>query len=341
MSFEDKKNEPGTGIGGAIRQAERTGAVIEQEFADVSHMRREEDPEQQRLNRAADCAVAAIIEDYGKGRDIDSMKYFEQPDQGEVIEIVNSLLVVLFPGYYRDQSYRARSYDAKMTVLIEDVMYRLRKQIEIVMIYIPGYQNAAKEVKKTAAKGITIEYFKQIPKVREYIDTDLQAAFDGDPAANNKDEIVLSYPGLFATAVYRLAHELLLLGVPLIPRMMTEYAHRETGVDIHPGATIGKYFFIDHATGIVVGSTSIIGEHVKVYQGVTIGALSTKAGHSLHGTKRHPTIEDNVTLYSGASVLGGNTVIGEGSVIGGNAFVTKSVPPHSTVLVETQESAAE
>lgn len=145
---------------------------------------------------------------------------------------------------------------------------------------------------------------KQVPRMREYIDTDLDAMFDGDPAANSKNEIILCYPGLLASTIHRIAHVLWELEVPLIPRMMTEYAHSKTGIDIHPGATIGKYFFIDHGTGIVVGSTTTIGEHVKLYQGVTLGALSTSAGQSLHGVKRHPTIEDNVTIYSGASVLG-------------------------------------
>ena len=186
-----------------------------------------------------------------------------------------------------------------------------------------------------------LQFFAAIPKVREYLNTDIQAAFDGDPAASSKDEIVLAYPGLLAITIYRFAHELFLLNVPLIPRMMTEYAHRHTGVDIHPGATIGKYFFIDHATGIVIGSTSLIGERVKIYQGVTIGALSTKEGQKLRGTRRHPTIEDEVTLYSGASILGGNTVIGKGSIIGGNAFITKSVAPYTTVTVKTSETVME
>ena len=171
----------------------------------------------------------------------------------------------------------------------------------------------------------------------------------GDPAAYNKEEIVLCYPGFLAITINRLAHELFLLKVPLIPRMMTEYAHSKTGIDIHPGATIGKYFFMDHGTGIVVGETSVIGEHVKVYQGVTIGALSTKGGQKLRGAKRHPTIEDEVTIYAGASILGGdtvigknvviggNTVIGKGSVIGSNVFITSSVKPGTRMSVKTQE----
>ena len=170
-----------------------------------------------------------------------------------------------------------------------------------------------------------------------YRDTDADAVFEVDPAAYNQVEIVLCYPGFMAITTNRIAHELFLLGVPLIPRMMTEYAHSRTGIDIHPGATIGKYFFMDHGTGIVVGETSIIGEHVKVYQGVTIGALSTRGGQSLRGKKRHPTIEDNVTIYAGASILGGDTVIGAGSVIGSNVFITSSVKSDSRISVKTQE----
>ena len=183
-----------------------------------------------------------------------------------------------------------------------------------------------------------LEVFSRIPKIREYLDTDIDATFDGDPAACDKIEIVLAYPGLYATTIHRMAHELYLMGIPYIPRMMSEHAHSVTGVDIHPGATIGKYFFIDHGTGIVIGETSEIGEHVKVYQGVTVGALSTKDGQALHGVKRHPTIEDNVTLYSGASVLGGRTVIGHDSVIGGSAFVTESIAPYTHVLVKTEST---
>jgi serine O-acetyltransferase len=195
----------------------------------------------------------------------------------------------------------------------------------------------SEEAVTARARNIAIRFFQQIPKIREYLDTDLEATLEGDPAALNKDEIILSYPGVLAITINRLAHELYMLNVPLIPRMMTEYAHSLTGIDIHPGATIGKYFFIDHGTGIVIGSTTVIGEHVKVYQGVTLGALSTSGGQSLRGVKRHPTIEDNVTIYSGASILGGDTVIGANSVIGGNCFITRSIPTGTTVTIKNQE----
>ena len=190
---------------------------------------------------------------------------------------------------------------------------------------------------KDLAEELAITFISRIPAIRELVDTDMEAFYQGDPAAYNKEEIVLCYPGLLASTVNRLAHELFLLKVPLIPRMMTEYAHSRTGIDIHPGATIGRYFFMDHGTGIVVGETSVIGEHVKIYQGVTIGALSTRGGQSLRGAKRHPTIEDDVTIYAGASILGGETVIGRGSVIGSNVFITSSVKPGTRMSVKTQE----
>lgn len=282
--------------------------------------------------------VDTILADYDKKREIDRMDFFGQPDQDVVSNITKKLLMLLYPGYYRDNAYRERTARSWLAVLIEDVMYHLRKQIEIVLVNDPRYSGASKSERKTAAQYMTMEFFRKLPVIREYLDTDIDATFEGDPAATDKIEIVLAYPGLYATTIYRLAHELFLLRVPYIPRMMSELAHSETGVDIHPGAEIGKYFFIDHATGIVIGETSQIGEHVKVYQGVTIGALSTKDGQALHGVKRHPTIEDNVTLYSGASVLGGRTVIGHDSVIGGSAFITKSVPPYTHVLVKTEST---
>ena len=182
-----------------------------------------------------------------------------------------------------------------------------------------------------------LAFFRAIPQVRALVQTDLQAAYDGDPAASGKDEVIFSYPGLFAITVYRLAHVLYTLGVPMIPRIMTEHAHSVTGIDIHPGATVGEYFFIDHGTGIVIGETTIIGNHVKIYQGVTLGALSTRGGQNLRGKRRHPTIEDNVTIYAGASILGGETVIGKNAVIGSNAFITASIAPGTAVTPKTQE----
>lgn len=273
--------------------------------------------------------VDDILADYKKGRDVDKMMAYNMPDQEAVRTITKKLIRMLLPGFYRDKFYKSYSEYGNLIVLIEDVLYNLSKQIGIVLryqFYTENPEGALDEEKINAqAYCLALTFCNRIPMIREYVNTDLEATFQGDPAAFNKDEIILSYPGILATTINRLAHELFLLNVPLIPRMMTEYAHSKTGIDIHPGATIGKYFFIDHGTGVVIGSTTEIGEHVKVYQGVTLGALSTAAGQALHGVKRHPTIEDNVTIYSGASILGGETVIGHDSVIGSNAFVTKSI----------------
>ena len=279
----------------------------------------------------------SILEDYRNGRDIDNMDVFSQPDNEAVIDIVQKLLNILYPGYYREKNYRSYNDNSRISILIEDVVYNLTKQIAIALRFRDDYAQAPEDKIKDTAEDIAVTFISRIPKIREYSDTDMEAFYQGDPAAYNKEEIVLCYPGLLAVTVNRLAHELFLLKVPLIPRIMTEYAHSRTGIDIHPGATIGKYFFMDHGTGIVVGETSIIGEHVKIYQGVTIGALSTKGGQSLRGVKRHPTIEDNVTIYAGASILGGETVIGEGSVIGSNVFITSSVRPGTRMSVKTQE----
>lgn len=280
--------------------------------------------------------IDEIINDYGGGRDIDKMDVFDQPDRDAVVDIVDKLLNILFPGYYRDKTYRFYNMYSKISVLIEDIMYNLTRQIAIALTYQENRYDEDGSI-EDQAQLTTLQFFERIPRVRHMVDTDLQATYDGDPAADTKEEIVLCYPGLLASTIYRIAHELYVLQVPLIPRMMTEYAHSQTGIDIHPGATIGEYFFMDHGTGIVVGSTSIIGNHVKIYQGVTIGALSTSKGHALHGTKRHPTLEDNVTIYSGASILGGETVVGKGSVIGGSAFLTQSVKPGTRVSVQNQE----
>ena len=254
--------------------------------------------------------VDDILADYSHGRGIDKMDSFGQPDKEIIIDIVQKLIKIVYPGYSHDKSYRHYNISHHLSILIEDVMYNLNKQICIALRYSKDYHDSSEEFRRVAAEQLSIAFFKKIPAIREYIETDLQAAYDGDPAAYYYEEIVLSYPGLQAITINRLAHELWNLQVPLIPRIMTEYAHSITGIDIHPGATIGKYFFIDHGTGIVVGETTTIGDNVKIYQGVTLGALSTRGGQSLRGAKRHPTIEDDVTIYSGASILGGETVIG-------------------------------
>lgn len=285
-----------------------------------------------------DCIVCGILADYDNNRAIDEMAFFGQPDQDVIIDVLKKLIMIIYPGFYRDEIYRTHTAKNRVAVLIEDVMYNLRKQLEIVLVNDERFRDVDRAERKEVAQDICLDFFSKIPKIREYLNTDIDAAFDGDPAARDRTEIILAYPGLYAITVHRIAHELSLMNIPYIPRIMSEHAHSKTGVDIHPGASIGKHFFIDHATGIVIGETSIIGKHVKVYQGVTIGALSTKDGQLLHGVKRHPTIEDNVTLYAGATVLGGNTVIGHDSIIGGSAFVTRSIEPNTSVIIKTEST---
>jgi len=281
--------------------------------------------------------VRTLLNDYEQGRVIDEVKSFDHPDKEVVIEILYSIRKIIFPGYFRNKSYRVYTVRNNISMLTEDIIFKLIRQISIVLRYDEELSSADEMAVAKRAEDITFAFLSRLPKIREYIEMDVEASFEGDPAAYNKDEIIYSYPGLFAILVNRIAHELFLLKVPLIPRIMTEYAHSQTGIDIHPGASIGKYFFIDHGTGIVIGETTEIGDNVKIYQGVTLGALSTRGGQSLRSKKRHPTIEDNVTIYSGASILGGNTVIGKGAVIGGNAFITKSVPAGAKVSIVNQE----
>ena len=278
----------------------------------------------------------SILDDYGTGRNIDKMDLFNQPSKEEIIAIVEDLLKIVYPGYYRDRSYKIYNIKSNSTVTIEDVAYHLNKQILLALKYTAKEENDVEKLTEQAEKD-TVTFLKKIPDVRAMLETDLEAAFQGDPAAKYRDEIILSYPGMFAITVNRLAHELFLLEVPLIPRIMTEYAHSITGIDIHPGATIGKYFFIDHGTGVVVGETTVIGDRVKIYQGVTLGALSTRGGQKLRDVRRHPTIEDDVTIYSGASILGGATVVGKNSVIGSNVFITSSIPADTKVSMKDQD----
>ncbi len=275
----------------------------------------------------------SILADYSTDRDIDRMEQQRQPDKDVIIDIIEKLRRIIFPGYFRDKNYRTYNAKHNLSMLIEDVMFNLTRQLTLV------YQGEGEteERAQSHAQEVALEFVRQIPQVRAFIQTDLQASYDGDPAATGMAEIIFAYPGLFAIMIYRLAHVLYTLKVPMIPRIMTEYAHSITGIDIHPGATVGKYFFIDHGTGIVIGETTVIGENVKVYQGVTLGGLSTPAGQSLRGKRRHPTIEDNVTIYANASILGGDTVIGQGCVIGANAFITQSIAPCTTVTVKNLE----
>ena len=284
------------------------------------------------IEQEIESIVDGILEDYLTGRDIDKMDTHRHPDKDVVIDMIGKLLRIVYPGSSRDKTYRIYNARHNLSMLIEDVMYNLNKQITLILRSTMGEAEAQEK-----AQELSLKFFRAIPEVRAVAQTDVEAFFEGDPAAFSVDEIIFCYPGLFAITVYRLAHILYDLGVPMLPRIMTEHAHSVTGIDINPGATIGNYFFIDHGTGIVIGETTVIGSRVKIYQGVTLGALTTRGGQSLRGKKRHPTIEDNVTIYAGASILGGGTVIGRDSVIGSNVFITHSIPACTTVSVKSQE----
>lgn len=281
--------------------------------------------------------ISDILNDYDGGKFIDKTDIFNQPDKNVIIDILHKLQEIIFPGFFKPDTYNTYTVRTTMSMLAEDVIYNLQRQIAVVLKYNPSFTDISQAEIEHEAERLAVEFFKTIPKIREIIETDAEAGFMGDPAAYNKEEIVVTYPGFYAIVVNRIAHELHRLSVPLIPRIMTEHAHSLTGIDIHPGAEIGRYFFIDHGTGIVIGETTQIGDYVKIYQGVTLGALSTRGGQMLKNKKRHPTIEDNVTIYSGATILGGETVIGKNVVIGGNAFITKSVLEGTKVSVKDQE----
>lgn len=257
------------------------------------------------------------------------------PDEKTIENIIHKTRRLVFPGYFGDESLAEMTSGVFEDGLLIDIYSSLKKQIKLALIYRCKCEKDC-DAENLAAESAK-EFVKALPEIQKTIFKDVEAGFNGDPAANSRGEIIVSYPGLFAIFVYRIAHILYTLDIPMIPRMMTEYAHGKTGIDINPGATIGEYFFIDHGTGVVIGETTTIGKNVKIYQGVTLGALSTRKGQALSGVKRHPTIEDDVTIYSGSSILGGETVVGKGAIIGGNAFITSSIAPNTKVIVKNPE----
>jgi len=280
-----------------------------------------------------------IVSSYQEIGTINHLGHCPLPRYDIVTSIIEDLKDILYPGYRRREGLHLGNITYHVGDLIDGLHDHLTQQIGRALRH---EANVAEEEACDAdyeAKGqaIAIDFLHRLPKLREILATDVQAAYDGDPACSNIDEVIFCYPGLEAVTVYRLAHELHRLGVPFIPRMMTEWAHHTTGIDIHPGATIGEYFFIDHGTGVVIGETCEVGRYVKLYQGVTMGALSfaTDAhGALVRGQKRHPTIEDRVVIYANATVLGGNTVVGHHSVIGSSVWLTRSVEPYTTVTIE-------
>jgi serine O-acetyltransferase len=264
------------------------------------------------------------------------------PSREGIVEILTSVLDLMYPGYFGRQDLSADNLNAHVEHMLAALLPRLEHEVEQCLCYGRERDADLPQLGECAPRAHEVAqiFLRRLPQIRTLLIRDVQAAFDGDPAALNLDEIILAYPGVLAVSVYRIAHALYDLGVPMMARIMTEWAHSKTGCDIHPGATIGAAFFIDHATGVVIGETTHIGEGVKIYQGVTLGALSLprdSSGHLIRGKKRHPTVEDGATLYANATVLGGETVVGANSVIGGSVFLTFSVPPRSRVSLKEPE----
>lgn len=264
------------------------------------------------------------------------------PNRARAVQVVELLRRVVFPGFFDEQRLTSKTIHDHVSELLNQVHGLLYEQVRQALRYElnrtqgSGRGDDCAEC-DPAAQRVTLEFLGRVPELRRRLGLDIRAAFEGDPAAVNHDETIFCYPGIDAIFIHRVAHELWGLKVPLLPRIISEYAHNQTGIDIHPGATIGESFFLDHGTGVVIGETTVIGKRVKIYQGVTLGALSTKGGQAWRGRKRHPTIEDDVTIYGGAIILGGETVIGEGSTIGGSVFLTQSIPPHHTVSMKLSE----
>ncbi|WP_340819960.1 serine O-acetyltransferase EpsC [Methanolobus sp. WCC4] len=259
------------------------------------------------------------------------------PSKESLIEIIDLIKDILFPGYFGDQTVDRNTLSYHVGNEITELFGKLSEQITNSIIHeCNRYEEECTECIDRGHEE-TLRFLRKIPDIRSMLASDIIATYEGDPAAKSYDEIIFSYPGIFAMTVYRAAHELHRQGISIIPRIMTEYAHSAVGIDIHPGARIGKGFFIDHGTGVVIGETCEIGDNVRIYQGVTLGSLSfpkDEAGNIIRDRKRHPTIEDDVIIYSSATILGGDTVIGARSVIGGNVWLTESVPPDTKVVIE-------
>lgn len=285
----------------------------------------------------SDQLINTILDNYGKYDLTCKLDANINLNKETLIEILEKIREILFPGFFDKNRIRSEYARFILGEKIEYVQYHLKKQIVKALCNMEQYAECTEAFVEETAEKMVEAFLKKIPSIRDDLYTDVQAGYDGDPAAYSTDEVIFCYPGMYAITTYRIAHELYKMKIPMIPRIMTEHAHSLTGIDIHPGATIGRYFFIDHGTGIVIGETTEIGEHVKIYQGVTLGALSTKKGQQLKGNKRHPTLGNYVTIYANTTVLGGATVIGDNTTIGGNAFIVNSVSEGMKVSVKTPE----
>jgi serine O-acetyltransferase len=302
-------------------------------FDPTGHMDRNE------LNQGLPAVVEKLVKSVTAEPRMQHLNRVLLPNRDTIIEGIKKLRQLVFPGYFGKQGLTTQNVSYRIGELVIELADLLYEQVRCCLRYrqqLPGVESDSRqcEVCDNRAAEIVATFFDRIPTVRELLASDLQAHFDGDPAAQSTDETIFSYPGLFAIFVQRMAHEFYKMEVPLLPRIMTEYAHSLTGIDINPGAKLGRSLFIDHGTGVVIGETTEIGNNVKIYQGVTLGALAPAFGQLLRGTKRHPTIEDDVTIYAGATILGGDTIIGRGALIGGNVFITTSVPPLNQVSAE-------
>jgi serine O-acetyltransferase len=274
-----------------------------------------------------------LIESYAQAGGINHLDGKNLPSKTAITTITCNLLRLVFPGFFDEKPIHSSEIKVETASLMDMVLGNLEDEIAKSLEYNPPPELPRKDL-RPIARAWTIEFLASLPRTRELLKTDAEAAFNGDPAALSKEEVIVAYPFMEAIAVQRMAHELYLKNISLIPRIMTEWAHTRSGMDLHPGAQIGTHFFVDHCTGTVVGESAILGNHVKMYQGVGLVARSLAAGQGLKGKKRHPTIEDRVTVYAGATIMGGDTIVGEGSTIGANVFLTSSVPPHSLVVQE-------
>jgi serine O-acetyltransferase len=303
-------------------------------------------PHEKKLRKVLDSTVNRIVGSYTRYGGINHIKGPNLPAQREIIRTLEGLVSIIFPGFFDTSDLTTTNLKYYVGARCASVYQQLADQINKCFRYFcknedrcrPDTVTCAVNGKRACllrAREIAQGLLEELPDLRKKLYTDVRAAYTGDPAAKSLDEIILAYPGLSAITVYRIANILWAKKVPLLPRIMTEYAHSRTGIDIHPGAAIGDYFMIDHGTGVVIGETTIIGKRVRIYQGVTLGALSVPSHVEAHRwKKRHPTIEDDVTIYSGATILGGKTVIGKGAVIGGNVWITRSVAPGTRVMFE-------
>jgi serine O-acetyltransferase len=289
-----------------------------------------------RLKEGLPEITEALVATYAECKYINHLGHKPLPSREAIVEILTDLMDILYPGFWRRQNLHIGNVEYHVGDVVDGLHDKLTTHIARVLRHDCEQADADTDFERVAQQK-TIDFLKQLPELRSVLERDVEAAYVGDPAAKSFHEIIFCYPGLEAVTVYRIAHELLLLGVPLIPRMMTEFAHSKTGIDIHPGARIGPSFFIDHGTGVVIGETCDIGQHVKLYQGVTLGALSfprDAAGNIIRGMKRHPTLQDEVVVYANATILGGDTVIGHHAVVGSNVWLTHSVDPYAAVLLE-------